>query len=49
MKAFKERVIAADAVMENLQRGSKTQMTVLKLEDSVVGDDAFTEQALERG
>ncbi len=49
LKAFKERVIAADAVMENLQRGSKTQMTVLKLEDSVVGDDAFTEQALERG
>jgi len=49
LKAFKERVIAADAVMENLQSGSKTQMTVLKLEDSVVGDDAFTEQALERG
>jgi outer membrane lipoprotein-sorting protein len=49
LKAFKERVIAAEAMMENLQTGSKTQMTVLKLEDSTVGDDAFTEQALERG
>jgi hypothetical protein len=49
LKAFKERVIAAEAVMENLQTGSKTQMTVLKLEDSALGDDAFTEQALERG
>lgn len=49
LKAFKDRVIAADAVMENLQTGSKTQMTVLKLEESALGDDAFTEQALERG
>jgi len=49
LKAFKERVIAADAVMENLQTGSKTQLQVLKLEDSALGDDAFTEQALERG
>lgn len=49
LKAFKERVIAAEAVMENLQAGSKTQMSVLKLEDSTLGDDAFTEQALERG
>jgi outer membrane lipoprotein-sorting protein len=49
LKAFKERVIAAEAVMENLQSGSKTHMTVLKLEASTVGDDAFTEQALERG
>lgn len=49
LKAFKERVIAAEAVMENLQTGSKTSMTVLKLEESSLGDDAFTEQALERG
>lgn len=49
LKAFKERVIAAEATMENLQAGSKTTMTVLKLENSVLGDDAFTDQALERG
>lgn len=49
LKAFKERVIAAEALMENLQTKSKTQMSVLKLEESSLGDDAFTEQALERG
>ncbi len=49
LKAFKERVLAAESVMENLQTGSKTQMTVLKLDDSTMGDDAFTERALERG
>jgi hypothetical protein len=49
LKAFKDRVLAAESVMENLQTGSKTQMSVLKLEDSTMGDDAFTEQALERG
>jgi len=49
LKAFKDRVIAAEALMETLQAGSKTQLTVLKLEESTLGDDAFTEQALERG
>ncbi len=49
LKAFKDRTIAADSVMENLQTGSKTQMQVLKLEDSTAGDDAFSERALERG
>ncbi len=49
LKSFKDRVLAAESVMENLQSGSKTQMSVLKLEDSTLGDDAFTEQALERG
>ena len=49
LKAFKDRTLAADSVMENLQTGSKTQMTVLKLEDATLGDDAFTERALERG
>lgn len=49
LKAFKERTLAADSVMENLQTGSKTQLTVLKLENSTLGDEAFTERALERG
>ncbi len=49
LKQFKERVLAAESLMENLQSNSKTQMTVLKLEDSTLGDDAFTERALERG
>lgn len=49
LKSHKDRVLAAESVMENLQVGSKTQMTVLKLEDATLGDDAFTERALERG
>jgi hypothetical protein len=49
LKQFKDRVLAADSVMENLQAGSKTQMTVLSLEEATLGDDAFTERALERG
>lgn len=49
LKAFKERVLAAESVMENLQTNSKTEMTILKLEDSSLGDEAFTERALERG
>lgn len=49
LKQFKDRVLAAESVMENLQAGSKTQMTVLKLEDSTLGDEAFTDRALERG
>jgi negative regulator of sigma E activity len=49
LKSFKDRVLAADSVMENLQTNSKTAMTVLKLEEATLGDDAFTERALERG
>ncbi len=49
LKSFKDRTIAAESVMENLQTGSKTQMTVLNLNDAPVGDEAFTERALERG
>ena len=49
LKAFKDRTIAAESVMENLQAGTKTQMTVLKLEDAAASDDAYTERALERG
>lgn len=49
LKQFKDRVLAAESVMENLQAGTKTQMTVLKLEDATLGDEAFTDRALERG
>jgi hypothetical protein len=49
LKAFKDRTIAAESLMENLQTGTKTQMTVLKLEDAAASDDAYTERALERG
>jgi outer membrane lipoprotein-sorting protein len=49
LKAFKERAIAAESVMESVQSQSKTQMTVMSLDDAAVGDDAFTERALERG
>lgn len=37
LKWFKDRVLAAESVMENLQTGSKTAMTVLKLEESALG------------
>jgi hypothetical protein len=49
LKQFKDRVLAAESVMENLQTNSSTRMTVLKLEDAVLGDEAFSERALERG
>jgi hypothetical protein len=49
LKKFKDRTLAAESSMENLQTGSKTQVQVLKLEDATLGDDAFTERALERG
>jgi hypothetical protein len=49
LKKFKERTLAAESVMENLQTGTKTKLEVLRLEDSGLGDDAFTERALERG
>lgn len=49
LSKFKDRVLAQESVMENLQTGSKTQMTVLKLEESTLGDEAFTDRALERG
>lgn len=49
LKQFKDRVLAAESVMENLQAGTKTQLTVLKLEDATLGDEAFTDRALERG
>ena len=49
LKKFKDRVVASEAVMENLQTGSRTTLEVLKLEDVQLGDEAFTERALERG
>ena len=35
--------------MEDLARGSTTTVELLELEESQLGDDAFTERALERG
>ena len=49
LKKFKDRVIADKASMENLQTGSRTTLEVLKLEEATLGDEAFTERALERG
>jgi len=49
MRRFKERVFSSKSVMENLQTGSKTTLEVTRLEESKLGDDAFTERALERG
>ena len=49
LKKFKDRVVAAEAVMENLQTGSRTTLEVLKLDEVQLGDEAFTERALERG
>ncbi len=49
LKQWKGRTVAAESTMENLQTGSKTSMALLKLEDSALGDEAFTERALERG
>ena len=49
LKQFKARVLAAESVMENLQTGTKTQMSIIKLDESTLGDEAFTDRALERG
>jgi hypothetical protein len=49
LEKFKDRVLAGEAVMENVQTGSRTTLEVLKLEEVQLGDEAFTERALERG
>jgi outer membrane lipoprotein-sorting protein len=49
LKRFQDRTLAAESVMENQATGSKTALSVLKLEPSRLGDDDFTERALERG
>ena len=48
-RKYKDRSFAGRSVMENLQTGSKTALEVEALEESRLGDDAFTERALERG
>lgn len=49
LKTFKDRVLASRSVMENVQTGSKTTMTLLEVKEATLGDEAFTERALERG
>ncbi|MFZ5471962.1 MAG: outer membrane lipoprotein-sorting protein [Myxococcota bacterium] len=49
LKKFKDRVLAAESSMENLQTGSKTTVHVLELSPCALGDEAFSERALERG
>ncbi|HVE83458.1 MAG TPA: outer membrane lipoprotein-sorting protein [Myxococcales bacterium] len=49
LKRFQDRTLAAEAVMENAAQGSRTALTVLRLEASRLSDDDFTERALERG
>jgi hypothetical protein len=49
LSQFGKRTLAADAQMENVQTGSVTRMQVLRLEDSKLTDEGFTERALERG
>lgn len=49
LKKFKDRVLASDSEMENVQTGSKTKVEILKIEDSKLGDEAFSERGLERG
>jgi hypothetical protein len=49
LKRFQDRTLAAEAVMENQAQGSKTALTVLRVEASRLGDEDYTERALERG
>lgn len=49
LKKYKDRTLATEAIMENLQTGSKTLLEILHLDDSKLGDEAFTERGLERG
>lgn len=49
LRKFEGRVLAATSSMKNLQTGSATTVEVLSLDRSTLGDDAFTERALERG
>jgi hypothetical protein len=49
LKKFKDRTLAAQSEMENLQSGSKTSLEVQRIVDSSMGDEAFSERALERG
>lgn len=49
LRKFKDRMLASEAVMENLQSGSKTTLELVQVEESKLGDEAFSERALERG
>jgi hypothetical protein len=49
LRKFRGRTLAGRSVMKNLQSGTQTLMELVSLEESTHGDDAFTEQALERG
>jgi hypothetical protein len=49
LKRFQDRTLAAEAVMENQAQGSKTALSILRLEASRLSDEDFTERALERG
>jgi Outer membrane lipoprotein-sorting protein len=49
LKKFKDRVLASESLMENLKTKSKTQLIILKLEEVLLSDEAFSERGLERG
>jgi Outer membrane lipoprotein-sorting protein len=48
LRRFKNRILAAESVMKNLQSGSETRMEILRIDEATLGDEAFTERALER-
>jgi len=49
LRKFKERVLAGEAVMENLKSGSSTRVEILKLDETPLPEEAFSERGLERG
>lgn len=49
LRKFGVRVLAAEAVMENLQSGSSTKVEILKLDDTPLPEESFSERGLERG
>ncbi|HYX90229.1 MAG TPA: outer membrane lipoprotein-sorting protein [Myxococcaceae bacterium] len=49
LRTFNGRILAAESVMKNLQSGSETRMEILRIEEATLGDEAFSERALERG
>ncbi len=49
LRKFGARVLAAEAVMENLQVGSSTKVELLKLDETPLPEEAFSERGLERG
>ena len=49
LKKFKERVLAGEAVMENLKTGTSTRVEILGLDETPLPEEAFSERGLERG